>query len=134
MICSLAQAEQSLLSKKMAGPYNKGTGKAPWQEPSGSITPTGGGKGHGGASAHWRANMRSLCEFYYPELPMGVFLTNLVAYAKSQWNLRKEDWDTARSYLMRVHQECAAGLGWRAGQGLALQVNGLCFDWRARQE
>ena len=53
---------------------------------------------------------------------MGVFLTNLVAYAKSQWNLRKEDWDTARSYLMRVHQECAAGLGLRAGQGLARMV------------
>ena len=48
---------------------------------------------------------------------MGVFLTNLVAYAKAQCKLKKEDCDTARSYLMRVHQECAAGLGWRAGQG-----------------
>ena len=37
----------------------------------------GGASGHGGGSAMWRQNMKSLRDFYFPGVEMAVFLSNL---------------------------------------------------------
>ena len=53
----------------MSGPYGKGP-KGKWQEPWPGESQSGGGKqGHVG-SATWRAQMKGLKDFFFPDIEM----------------------------------------------------------------
>ena len=75
------------------------------------VRPSCGKTGHGGAAAQWRANVKSLKDFWYPEVDMSIFLNNLSLWAEKTWKVPRSQWETHRQYLGKVHQKVCGGLG-----------------------
>ena len=116
----------------MSGPYGKGSKKGAWQEPSAGESQRGGGKqGHGGASATWRAQMKGLKDFFFPDIDMQTYPGQLTGYCTTVFGLQKDVEETYRQFLCRVHQTvqpglgCGLKMGWKAlalGCGLTSSI------------
>jgi len=92
--------------------HQKGKEGQPWVEGWGDTYFSGGGKsGHGGAAAMWRQNMKGLKDFMFPQVEMAPFLSNLCRWCEQQWHIPRGEWDTHRSYLEKVKNNVAQGLG-----------------------
>ena len=85
---------------------------------------------HGGGSAMWRQNIRSLHEMYNPDLTLSLFLEHLSNYAYELCGLQKSYMESHRLYLGRVHQQMRPGLGVQMFQNHSCERRSTVFEFK----
>jgi hypothetical protein len=82
----------------------------------------------------WRAQMKGLKDFFFPDIDMQTYLGQLTGYCTTVFGLQKDVEETYRQFLFRVHQTvqpglgCGLKMGWKALVKLGNGLQSLGLD------